>query len=111
MNASDSIVSRQWLVGLCGAIALIASNYTFAIDQSSAHRYQLTGSGTLALDAPAQGNGTLRLKAQLTPSAVAVEQPATQFGGQYSLTAALASSSLVCYSDTIFRDDFDGDGF
>jgi len=35
-----------------------------------------------------------------------------QEGGGFAMMARLAPASLaVCYSDTIFRDDFDGDGF
>ena len=61
------------------------------------------------LDAPLEQAGSLRLKAALTPNHVAVEK-AQQSGGGFSLAATLATAPLACYNDTIFRDDFDGDG-
>ncbi len=53
----------------------------------------------------------MSLKAQLSPLAVSVYKAPLQSNTQFALVATLAASSLVCYSDTIFRDDFDGDGF
>jgi len=74
-------------------------------------RFELNGAGTLALDSPVQLSGAFRLRAALSPSGIAAETPAIQSNGRFALSASLAAASLVCYSDTIFRDDFDDDGF
>jgi hypothetical protein len=72
----------------------------------------LAGSGTLSLDQSVQKSGNVQLKAYLTPSDAAISAPPlVQEGGGFALMAGLTAASLVCYNDTIFRDDFDGDGF
>lgn len=91
----------------CGAIC---ASVALADEPTSAQRFQLSGSGTLTLDAPPQQGGSLLLKAALLPDHVTAQR-VQQSGGPFALTATLAPSSLVCYNDTIFRDDFDGDGF
>jgi hypothetical protein len=94
-------------------LATFVSMYTngaSAADSTVPHRFVLTGSGTLALDAPVQQNGALRLKAMLS-AATAQAWPVAQSDARFALTGTLAAVSLVCYSDTIFRDDFDADGF
>jgi len=117
MNTYDSLSSRRqkslrrWFISGVATISAIAANCTFATESSDAHRFELNGSGTLVLDAPLQRNGALRLKAVLSSSSMSVDQPTLQTGNRFALTATLAAASLVCYSDTIFRDDFDGDGF
>ena len=75
-------------------------------------RFQLVGSGTLRLDQPEQKSGNVQLMAHLTLSdPVSAASPLLQRGGGFALMATLDAASLVCYNDTIFRDDFDGDGF
>jgi hypothetical protein len=92
------------------ALAGVGVSAVSAVEASSTQRFELSGSGTLTLDAPLQQTGSLRLKAALVPNRVAVERPKLS-AGSFALTATLAASSLVCYNDTIFRNDFDGDGF
>jgi hypothetical protein len=94
-----------------GAIVAIVANCTFATETTTAHRYELAGAGALALDPPVQRSGSLHLKAALSPGVVAIDAPAMQSDGRFALSATFAASSLVCYNDTIFRDDFDADGF
>jgi len=36
--------------------------------------------------------------------------PARTSASRFAIAAAAAPASLVCYNDTIFRDDLDGDG-
>jgi hypothetical protein len=88
-----------------GSVSLVSAEST------SAQRYELTGSATLTVDPSTQRSADLRLRATLAPNAVANEALPAQSGGGFELTAFLSASSLVCYNDTIFRDDFDGDGF
>ena len=94
------------------AILAIAANYTFAADAGAAHRYALHGAGTLQVEAPAQRGGSLSLRAALSPASVRTATPAPLAGGRFALSASLGSEKPgICYSDTIFRDDFDADGF
>jgi hypothetical protein len=99
-----------WIAGVC-TIAWIAPTAAFAAESASAHRYEIRGAGTLTLDAPRQSNGGLLLKAELSPPATPPVHQTLQLNGRFALSATLAASSLVCFNDTIFRDDFDGDGF
>jgi len=74
-------------------------------------RFQLSGSGTLTVEQPAQTSADMRLKAYLLPKDAAIAAlPPLQEGGGFALIASVKAQSLVCYADTIFRDDFDGDG-
>ena len=102
---------RSIVVATFATFAAICANASFTKEAVSEHRFQLSGSGSLALDAPVLQNETTRLKAALSPRNAAIGRRAIQSGSGFSLDAALTTSSLVCYSDTIFRDDFDGDGF
>jgi len=72
-----------------------------------------TRSAALRADPPVQKSATYALRASLmSPDAALAAQPPVQEGGGFALMARLAAASLaVCYNDTIFRDDFDGDGF
>jgi hypothetical protein len=96
---------------LCATFSMIAANATFAAESTSVQRFELSGSGTLVLDQPVQKNANLRLKAYMTPKdAVAAIAP-VQEGSGFALIASVSNAQSVCYNDTIFRDDFDGDGF
>lgn len=74
-------------------------------------RFDIAGSGHLAIDAPAQTNARFALKAQLSAASDSAATMSVQTGTRFALTSQLSTASLVCYNDTIFRDDFDGDGF
>ncbi len=111
MDANANALRHVWLISAFVLVATIAANDTSAAGSATTHRFELHGAATLARDAPQQGNATLRLKASLSPDASATNQQSLQSGARFALAATLAAASLVCYSDTIFRDDFDGDGF
>ncbi len=99
---------RTWLI----ATALMVARAASAADASPAHRYELSGSGALRADPPVQAGARLRLDATLTSSdAPMAASPTLQENGRFALMASVSSASHVCYNDTIFRDDFDGDGF
>lgn len=77
-----------------------------------AARFELHAQATLGADVPVQRGGRFRLQAQVSAQAAApVLAPQALIGGSFVLNALASASSLVCYDDTIFRDDFDGDGF
>lgn len=97
---------------LLAVAAALACNATFAADSTSIHRYSLSGSGTLRADPTAQAGGGLHLNAILQPRDTALAAaPPVQENGRFALMAAITAVAQVCYNDTIFRDDFDGDGF
>ena len=97
---------------LGGTLLALVADVAFAANSTSAQRYELHGTGTIINDAPVQDSNRFRLKANLGAQgngpSVAPE-PLT--GAGFALSAIASPSSLVCYNDTIFRDDFDGDGF
>ena len=110
-TATNSRVRRS-LGLIVGSVFAVASFAALATGPSERPRFELAGSGTLTLDQSVQKSGSVQLKAYLTPSdAVTSASPRVQEDGGFSLSANLAATSLVCYNDTIFRDDFDGDGF
>lgn len=75
-------------------------------------RYSLSGTGTLRFGTPTQSATGLRLKATLLEKDAALAaSPPVQESGPFALMAAITAAPSVCYSDTIFRDDFDGDGY
>jgi hypothetical protein len=78
---------------------------------TSTHRFALTGSATITRDTPTLRNDTMSLRSYLAPSDAAVaNSPIVQDGGRFTLMAKAVAATQVCYNDTIFRDDFDGDG-
>ena len=92
-------------------IAVTLASTPAANGAPDAQRFQLAGSGTLTLDQPMQKSGDLQIKAYLSPSDFArPPSSSVQKGDRFVLSATLATSSLVCYNDTIFRDGFDGTG-
>ena len=103
--------ARRVAATLFAALFGITGHTAFATGSAAAQRFQLSGSGTLSLDAPVQKTDRLQLKATLTPQGAALAaSPPVQENARFAVMATLAAASLVCYNDTIFRDDFDGDG-
>ncbi|HMM56255.1 MAG: hypothetical protein DYH18_01910 [Xanthomonadales bacterium PRO7] len=88
---------------------LILATAVLAGSSAFAAQFSLSGTARLSQDAPAQTNSRYSLRAQLT--AAATSGAAAQSGARYTLFATLTTTSLACHNDTIFRDDFDGDGF
>ena len=100
---------------LLGALLLMGTAPApHAVTTASAQRFASAGSHVDAIasgrEATAQRDGRFELQATLSPSlpAPAIAAPALQ-GSGYVLNATASASSLVCYADTVFRDDFDGD--
>lgn len=92
-------------------VSCLAANVAFAAESTSAQTLRITGTATLRADQPVQTSGSLSLKAYLTPKDAAIAaSPPVQEGSGFALMAKLAATPSVCYNDTIFRDDFDGDG-
>lgn len=77
-----------------------AAQFELRVDASRSREVQLQRGGRFELQA--------EMSVELQQPSVA---PAPLAGGAYILDAVASTSSLVCYNDTIFRDDFDGDGF
>jgi len=73
-------------------------------------RFSVSGTATLTPDAPPQRAAGFRLQAQLAPVRAPAQAPPAQTGAGFSLVATASAFATACYNDTIFRDDFDGDG-
>lgn len=92
--------------------AALAFTPAFAANAPPSQRFLLSGTGSLHGDPPIQAHGNFRLDATLLPVDAAITAaPPVQEDARFALMASVSASSLVCYNDTIFRDDFDGDGF
>ncbi|MEO6689242.1 MAG: hypothetical protein ABIS07_18645 [Dokdonella sp.] len=72
---------------------------------------KLSGSAVLRTDQPQQHGDAFALKATLIPRRAASASATVHEGGAFAMIGKLAAVPLICYGDTIFRDDFDGDGF
>lgn len=73
-------------------------------------RFDIAGDASLAVSAPVQSVARYALKAQLVVAESTFATVTEQSDARFALNAALSTSSLVCYNDTIFRDGFDGTG-
>lgn len=92
------------------ALSTLACNWVFAAPADSSTSLQLYGSGTLKPDPIAQSNGNFVLRATLQPKDVLLGANPPAHESRFGLRASLTEAAQVCYNDTIFRDDFDGDG-
>ncbi len=116
MDAHSSSIRcgpQRWRICLSAAAfaMCLSTSVVFAAESTNAERFTLTGSGTLSLDQATQSSGSLKLKAWLTPTGAALAaSPPVQENARFAVMATLAAAPSVCYNDTIFRDDFDGDG-
>lgn len=92
-------------LALVAAPALAADKSAPRLPATQAgHRFVLSGSLTANGPAPMQGSGIELTSRLSTPGS----DVALQEHGPYALMAKLAVSPMVCYNDTIFRDNFDG---
>ena len=81
-------------------------------------RFSMTGTAALSQRAPAQSNGSFELRGELqrvgggAVAAPSLAAPSLAWGARFVIDASPVATpaSLVCYNDTIFRDDYDGDG-
>ena len=99
--------ARAW----CTVLALLATFPALALLPENVHKYTMSGTASLRSERVVQRNGALSLRAQLAPAGAALAAaPPLHEGGGYALMAKLVAQATVCYNDTIFRDDYDGDG-
>lgn len=104
-------MSALWRAIATSVIAIAFASAAAANATADNQRFQLSGYGTLTVDQQSQENGNIRLRAYLTPKDAAIAaSPPLQEGGHFAMIAGLTAQSLVCYADTIFRNDFDADG-
>lgn len=102
---------RIRIVAVAVAIGVEFFANTVVASDASTNRFALTGSATITRDTPTLRNDTISLRSYLAPSDAAVaNSPIVQDGGRFTLMAKAVAATQVCYNDTIFRDDFDGDG-
>lgn len=107
MNGNPAQNRKRLLPCLTGLFIAVAP---FGAIAAAADRYQLHGDGVLSVDSPLQRGDTLSLRATLTPTVNATADQVPLKSAQFALSAQVSNAQLVCYNDTIFRDDFDGDG-
>jgi len=92
--------------------AVLALAFSFAVvaHATETSRFSAQGTASLHIAAPAQRGGSLSLRAGFAPKSSAASTSALQSGGPFLLSGDLQARASACYSDTIFRNDFDGDG-
>ena len=81
-----------------------------AHDGTSDKRFSGYGSGTLTREPATLNDSNFSIRASLLSKESPSTAPIVQENGQFSVMANLVATNQVCYNDTIFRDDFDGDG-
>ncbi len=104
MPARSTLLARPLGLLIAGAIGVASAP---AAEDTTSHQFSGGGHGTLTRDRPIQSGDRFSLRAYLGD---AIGTAHVQSGGTFALTASVSSTSGVCYNDTIFRDDFDGDG-
>ena len=111
MRAGNAAGTRG--AGRPGAIVLACFAFSGAVAPAhAADRFALTATARVEPGAQTQRGGRFALRGTLSsPAAAPAQAAAALAGGGYVMNAIASASSLVCYDDTIFRDDFDGDGF
>jgi len=93
------------------AFAALLASWVAVAAGADDPRFSVTGTASLAQSAPAQSGGAFALRGELQRADVgAMAAPARTSASRFAIAAAAAPASLVCYNDTIFRDDLDGDG-
>jgi hypothetical protein len=90
---------------------LLMSVAVVAAEPASAKRFSLTGGGALSRDATTLSDGKLSMRGYLQSNDAPSTAATVQEGSHFVIMAHAVALAQVCYNDTIFRDDFDGDGF
>lgn len=109
----DGNFCRQSLFGLVVALICVSThpNDCQGAEADAAPSFRISGTGTLSVDARMHASGVLTLKATPTTSSHdAFASLHNHTGDSFVMSGQLAAASAACYYDTIFRDDFDGDG-
>jgi len=99
-------------VSVVALVSLVfVNNAAFATEYTRKQSLHLRGSAALRADQSTQQSARFKLSASLTRNdATIAASPPVQEGGGFAVMAKLLVKPTVCYNDTIFRDDFDGDG-
>lgn len=101
---------RALSISIRGGPAALALLLAMNASAEPAPRFTLQGTATLSRDTQVLTDGTLSLRSYLqsrnAPSTAAIVQES----GRFAIMAKAIAVAQVCYNDTIFRDDFDGDG-
>ena len=92
------------------AVLLFATSTVAHAQTPSGDHAHAQMAATLTSTSAVQTGGSFVLTARLASNNSAQRAPVHE-GGEFKMTGALAAAPTVCHADTIFRDDFDGDGF
>lgn len=111
MDIHSGSIRCRGILAVAALTAGFSMHTTRAAESASSQNLHLSGTATLRIDQPAQTSGSLSLRAHLTAkdAALASSSP-VQERGRFVIMGRLVAAAQVCYNDTIFRDDFDGDG-
>ena len=112
-HSLDGHFWRRSFFGLAIALMCVSihSNDCQGAEADATPSFRISGSGTLSVDARMHASGVLTLKATPTMSNHdAFASLHNHTGDSFVMSGQLAAASAACYYDTIFRDDFDGDG-
>jgi len=107
-----SLVPRRCLLAMTICVAACWAQAGRCAAATPAQRFVGSGNAQITLDMSAQRGGAFVLRGTLDePDAALKASPPVQESAGYALIAKLAPKPSVCSNDTIFRNDFDGDGF
>jgi hypothetical protein len=97
------------LVPIAFVVATVSLGASPAVEPS-AQGFSVRGAATLTRDQSPLVSDRFTVRGQI----VSREAPSTaaivQDGGRFVVMARMMAVAQVCYNDTVFRDDFDGDG-
>ncbi len=97
---------------LFGAATLLLGTClsSVAAQKDPTTRFSVEGSASVTRDARVLAGDRFTMRGELVSSDAPSSAPIVQEGGRFVLMARSMAVAQVCYNDTIFRDDFDGDG-
>ena len=105
---------RTWLdhvrLRAVAVVVLLAACAVAHAQTPPGDRARVRMAAKLTSTSAVQTGGSFVLTARLARNDSAQRAPMHE-GGAFKMTGALVAAPTVCYADTIFRDDFDGDGF
>ena len=106
------LMPRRCLLAMTICVAACGAQAGRCAAAAPAQRFVGSGNAQVTLVASAQRGGEFVLRGTLADSDAALKaSPPVQESAGYALIAKLAPKPSVCSNDTIFRNDFDGDGF
>jgi len=101
---------RAFSISIRSGPAVLALLAGMSAHAEQAQRFTLTGTASVSRDQSVLSDGKLSLRGYLQSRDAPSRAAIVQDGGRFTIMAKTVAVAQVCYNDTIFRDDFDGDG-